>query len=161
MHLGQHQTFQWFFVSKHDFCWHGSSHASSDRGVGMNKNSRLSLKTMSWLCFTPLTRTRTRRGCTRRLKFDTKTSHGLLTKFRGLGIRITRVRRRTKTKPKKILWPKNIFDPNFSFDPKICFNLNFFQTQNFFLTQNLFWTKHAICSFYMSWVAVLQIIYVF
>ena len=36
------------------------------------------------------------KGCTRRLKFDTKTTHGLLAEFRGLGVRMTHVTRRTR-----------------------------------------------------------------
>ena len=38
------------------------------------------------------------RGSARRLKFDTKTTHGLLAEFRGLGVRMTHVTtRRTRT----------------------------------------------------------------
>ena len=37
-----------------------------------------------------------RRGCTKRLKFDTETTHGFLAEFRGLGVRMTYGTRRTK-----------------------------------------------------------------
>ena len=47
-----------------------------------------------------------RRGCTRGLKFDVKTIHGLLAEFRGLGVNVTRTTRttgRTKARPKVLL----------------------------------------------------------
>ena len=37
-----------------------------------------------------------RRACTKRLKFDTKTTYELLAKFRGLGVRMTHVTKRTR-----------------------------------------------------------------
>ena len=42
-----------------------------------------------------------RSGRTRRLKFGTKTTHGLLAEFRGLGVRRTHVTRRTRRTPPK------------------------------------------------------------
>ena len=42
-----------------------------------------------------------RRGCTRRLKFDTYTTHGLLAEFRGLGVRLTQVTQVTRRTPPK------------------------------------------------------------
>jgi len=44
-----------------------------------------------------------RRGCTRRLKFDAWTIHGLLAEFRGLGVHVTRTTRRTKARAKVLL----------------------------------------------------------
>ena len=42
-----------------------------------------------------------RKGCTRRLKFDTQTTHGLFAEFRGLGVQMTHATRRTRRTPPK------------------------------------------------------------
>ena len=64
-----------------------------------------------------------KRGCTRGLKFEGKTTHGLSIEFRWLGVHVTRI---TRT--------KKISDPKFFSAP------NFFRAQNF-LDPKFFWTQ--------------------
>ena len=87
-------------------------------------------------------------GCTRRLKFDTQTTHRLLAEFRGLRVRMTHVTRRTRTKisylnPKffrtQNLFQRQIFfsNPKFYLDPNIQ-RTTFFSDSNFFFRLNIF-----------------------
>ena len=89
-------------------------------------------------------------GCTRRLKFDAWTTYGLLAKFRGLGVQVTREQNLLDPKifqtqiffgPKifldpKIFWTHNFFGPKFFFGPKIFLDPKLFQAQIFFQTQS-------------------------
>ena len=59
-----------------------------------------------------------RRGCTRSMKFEGQTTHGLLAEFRWLGVHVTRI---TRTTTKKFPDPK------------------FFSAPIFFWTQHCFW----------------------
>ena len=85
-----------------------------------------------------------RRGSVIRLKFDTQTNHGLLAEYRGFGVRLTHVTRRTRTSrrtpPKSTIteptnnllvthrWclPKKFLDQKFFCDQKFFRSLNFF-----------------------------------
>ena len=85
-------------------------------------------------------------GCTRRLKFDTQTTHRLLAEFRGLRVRMTHVTRRTRTKifflNPKFFRPKIFFrDKIFFSNPKFCFDPNFFRTKFFFRLKIFFQTQ--------------------
>ena len=117
-------------------------------------NSRLSLKTKSWLCFTPVTRTTT--TTTTRTPHQNISEGGVLEGWNlthrpimgfwlSLGVQMTHVTRRTRrTSPKSTITEhtKNlIVAPKILSDPKFFQNQYFFQTQIFFDTK-FFWMKN-------------------
>ena len=120
-------------------------------------NSRLSLKTKSWLCFTPVTRTRRTRRTRRTtphqnlseggvLKYSNLTFRLLMGFWLCLGVWMTHVTRRTRRTSPKFTITENtknlIVAPKFFSDPTFFRTQNFCRTQNVFWMQNFFWPKN-------------------
>ena len=92
-----------------------------------------------------------RRVCARRLKFDTKTNHKLLAEFRGLGVQMIHVTRRTRTTrrtpPKSTIseHPKNLFVTHRCLPKKFCTHIfcgpKFFFNQKCLFDQKKFWDQ--------------------
>ena len=91
-----------------------------------------------------------RRECIRSQKFDTKTTHGLLVEFRGLGVQRTHFTRTTRTRDQNFVhaqnpfWgqtffrTKDIFRLKMSWGPKFILNPNFLKGPIFFRTEIFF-----------------------
>ena len=99
-------------------------HKNKKKKNKKNKNKNPPPKSIGW-------------GCTRRLKFDAETSHGLLAEFRGLGVQVKRRTRRTSqstitehTKNLIVTQRRCLLTQTF-FEPKIFSDPNFFRAQIF------------------------------